>query len=395
MRKLFLIFALINFVFGQQIPYNVPFDYQEVPIYKSNILDNSVALKMDYARWIMHNSTDWDTIKTRKKIIGIDLVFTKEPLNYELWTTPYYDLMRKRLDELFALDTSIQKDATIKWNLILQTQCKNRDEAKQLFHGFVIKYKTISLIDSTNFTELQSRNFELVKNLIKPSYTLKDSLVIRTLIKHPEWTNILAVLDWTGSMYGYSAQVVKWFESNLDRGQLKHLVLFNDGDDYLDKDPMNKIKKIGETGGIYFMDDPKNLEDILEKMETAMLAGDGFEPTENDVEAILKGLDKYNDVSDVVLIADNTAPVRDLILAEKVNKPVRIILCGKTPNIILRDYVNLAWKTGGSLIYQDSIYSFKKPKEEILNFTFMEKEFVFKEAEGFWDWVERVDNKKL
>ncbi len=44
------------------------------------------------------------------------------------------------------------------------------------------------------------------------------------------WSNILLVADWTGSMYDYAPQALRWHLDNRSRVPIRHLVLFNDGD---------------------------------------------------------------------------------------------------------------------------------------------------------------------
>jgi hypothetical protein len=77
--------------------------------------------------------------------------------------------------------------------------------------------------------------------------------------------------------------------------------------------------------------------------------GDGGDPEENDMEAIIKAIAHYrNEITDVILIADNTSCMRDYGLLYRVHKPVHVILC-RTDCGINPQYVNLAYKTGGSV----------------------------------------------
>ncbi|NBS37555.1 MAG: hypothetical protein EBS71_09355 [Actinobacteria bacterium] len=51
----------------------------------------------------------------------------------------------------------------------------------------------------------------------------------------------------------------------------------------------------------------------------------------------------------VLMIADNNAPIKDISLMQHVDKPICIMLCGVHDQIHL-DYIELARKTGGSLL---------------------------------------------
>jgi len=48
------------------------------------------------------------------------------------------------------------------------------------------------------------------------------------------------------------------------------------------------------------------------------------------------------------MIADNFAPVKDISLLKNFSKPVHIIVCGDWGEIH-PDYLQIAWKTGGSV----------------------------------------------
>ncbi len=180
-----------------------------------------------------------------------------------------------------------------------------------------------------------------------------NSVIFKAFDLHKEWKDMLVVTDWTGSMYSYTGQVMKWHRDHIDQGLVGHLVLFNDGDDKLRG---GKPKVIGETGGIYHVD-PLNLDDFLSKVETAVDAGGGGDNTENDVEAILAGLDAYNNGKGVILIADNS-PMRDLSLVSRVTVPVHVVLCDGG---WVKDYVQLAYRTGGSVTTMSDYLDFSDP----------------------------------
>jgi hypothetical protein len=180
----------------------------------------------------------------------------------------------------------------------------------------------------------------------KPVVQVTDSVVFDAFAKHTEWRDVLVVCDWTGSMYQYGAQVLRWHKLNLDRGTniIKHLVFFNDGDDKLNP---GKEKQIGATGGIYHVD-PNNIEDLLAKIESAVAGGDGGEIEENNLEAVLAGIEAYKgNYKTIVLIADSKSWIRDMELLSRINEPVHIILCDKGG--YATDYLKVAKHTGGSV----------------------------------------------
>ncbi len=170
-----------------------------------------------------------------------------------------------------------------------------------------------------------------------------DTVVGKVLDRHPEWKSKIIVNDWTGSMYGYGSQVILWHLMNLETSGITTVTLFNDGD----KKP-TKRKKIGKTKGIYTAE-ANNPSELLELFNSVMLKGGGGDGPENDVEAILKAVDKAPE-AEVILIADNSACVRDISLAHKIDRPVRIILCGYNPEEgVNPDYVYLANITNGGI----------------------------------------------
>jgi len=170
----------------------------------------------------------------------------------------------------------------------------------------------------------------------------KNNDVYDVLDRHLEWSNALVVADWTGSMYPFGAQVLMWHIDNFKTSGITYFTLFNDGD-------RKKIKRVGETEGIYF-EEADNIDRLLLLYDLVQTKGSGGDLAENDVEAILKGMEKYPDHKEIILIADNNACVRDVELAYLIGKPVRIILCGyNRKNGINPDYLLVADITGGSI----------------------------------------------
>lgn len=118
------------------------FNYTEIAIFKGGSFTNTVILENGYAKSKIINKQEWQTNIDNRKVTQIDIIFTKYPFQKQDWITNYHTLLADRLKELFAIDPSLN-NAEIKWNLVLQTDCKTASLAKQYFHGILIKYEII------------------------------------------------------------------------------------------------------------------------------------------------------------------------------------------------------------------------------------------------------------
>ncbi len=193
---------------------------------------------------------------------------------------------------------------------------------------------------------------------------LENAVIFKAFEEHKEWKDVLIVADWTGSMYPYLGQVMRWHELNKDKGLLKHITMFNDGDDI--KHP-NRKKIIGKTGGIYHAN-PNNLKEFLDQVKIAVDNGDGGDGIENDVEAIIEGIEKAPNCKTIVLVADETG-MRDFELISKINKPVHVILVN-TGYGEVKQYLKLAHMTKGSITTPDESYDFSNLDPNIKVITF-------------------------
>ncbi len=316
----------------------IAFKQVETPFYTFADYTPQVALRMDYAQFEIQNPEEWNQISDKNEAYEIDLVFTKYPKKIEDWRTNYFELLNDRLKTLFALDSALASP-NIHWNMVLQTQCTNENEAKRYFHGVVIKYRP--------------KNARVVKDLLNPddieaylngNLKTPDSTVLKVLDRHPEWNNMLAVVDWTGSMYQYGSELVLWhkIQSHFNPARIKYFVFFNDGNT-----KKNWQKKPGKTGGVYRARTVE-LDELLSTMQYVMKKGDGGDIPENDLEALITGVQYLEGYEDVLLIADNRSAVRDMELLSEINKPVHIILCAVNGSIH-PNYIQIARQTGGSI----------------------------------------------
>jgi hypothetical protein len=321
-------------------PKDIVFERHEVPFYTFADYTPQATLRMAYASHEIETPDNWLMLAGDHIPYEIDLVFTKYPEDIRRWRYDYNLLLKNRLKEILNLDTAFAKPS-IRWNMILQTECRTEEQAKKFFHGFVVKYrpKRVRMIDEVTSTkDLQ----DMIVGAAVPS----DSTVIKVVDRHPEWEDMLVVMDWTGSMYQYGTQLVLWHKYNLAASRLRvqHMVFFNDGNK-----KKTFQKKVGTTGGIYhcYADD---LMEVVETMERVMESGNGGDIPENDFEAIVKSTRLLNGFGEVILIADNSSNVRDMSLLEKIDVPVRVILCGVGEDgYVNPDYVKLAYHSGGSI----------------------------------------------
>jgi hypothetical protein len=187
-------------------------------------------------------------------------------------------------------------------------------------------------------------------------YSPVDTTVTKVFKRH-NWKNSFIVVDVTGSMYPYTAQLLKWLQLTLTDKVKRQFVFFNDGDNKGDDK-----KVIGKTGGIYPVF--SNRYDEIEKsIITAMENGSGGDLPENNIEALLESDRICSNCDSIVMIADNWAPIKDISLLKSFHKPVKVVLCGVFDKIN-KDYLKLARETKGSIhLIEEDIYSLSLLKE--------------------------------
>ncbi|MFN8299915.1 MAG: hypothetical protein U0T75_12475 [Chitinophagales bacterium] len=173
---------------------------------------------------------------------------------------------------------------------------------------------------------------------------MPDSAVLKVFSRHQEWKDKLILTDVTGSMAPYSAQLLVWYKLREGMEDVKRFEFFNDGDNKPDY-----AKRIGSTGGIYFSPGDKGYSMMERTVRSAMKSGSGGDTPENNIEALLKGIENCPECRDIVMIADNMAPVKDMGLLKEVKRPVKIILCGASNGYYNTDYLEIARQTGGSV----------------------------------------------
>jgi hypothetical protein len=305
-----------------------------------------------------------DRIKHPENAIAdsVDVVFSLYPRNPEFWLTNYHILLAGRLRELFTYLPELNREEVV-WRIILQTDCASEPEAMGLFHGFSIHFKeTEPEVAEHAVTQSLLLAPLPVKPILEsiPAYSTEkdihrfildqggygDTSVLAILERNaPVWDSALVVLDWTGSMYGHGAQALLYHLLDEEKLRVQTFVFFNDGNG-----KQNDRKQNGKTGGIYFLNgSPQHVrKHAMRVFRKVMRKGDGGDREENDIEALCKALQKSKRYKSVILVADNNSCIRDLELFESVNKPVHVILPG-APTLLNHQYINLAYKTRGTL----------------------------------------------
>jgi hypothetical protein len=346
------------------------FNKKEILVFKDTIKEKHVVLTNGYAQYRIKDKQKWDSYNDEKTPYKVDIVFTKYPRLRKDWITNYYSLLANRLKELFSIDSTLNRN-NIEFNIVMQVNCFSAAETKKMYHGIVIYYKDKSEIAVNEalsdgyrylYSEKRRKNLPpLLKNLKINDSIATDEMIAYQIIdqmglvdkintadvydvleRHQNWNNIVIVMDWTGSMYAYSGQIILWHSLNFKISRVDKFVFFNDGNHKKSWD-----KEIGSTGGIYDFE-ADSLHEVIEAMYEITQNGRGGDSPENDIEALIYAQNKWPDVKELFLIADNNSSIRDLRLMDQINVPVHVILCRPGFKQHLH-YINLAYKTGGTI----------------------------------------------
>jgi hypothetical protein len=364
----------------------------------------SMQLRCDYASPIINNTDTIFDINS-VQVLAVDLVFTDYPAHLDL-----KQLNTQRLRNFFAEFPQLKNDNTVQWQMVRQTDGAEKAAAQNLFHGFVlycrplqtkaamkadssklsdmlrpkptvhIKHNGFLATDTTHLREqYEIEPYTILKKMpVKEALAYldmdakligkypgvdsilvyekpmenntetifqrtppEDSTVIKVL-NRLGWQRMLVVADVTASMYPYTGQLLLWLQMNEDERRIHQFVFFNDGDNKDESD-----KQPGRTGGIYTTASSE-FETVEKLLYQTMRNGTGGAIPENNIEALLYGMEACPTCQDVVMIADNHSGVSDLVLLPMIKKPVRIIVCGVIQKINPA-YLNIARSTGGSV----------------------------------------------
>lgn len=233
--------------------------------------------------------------------------------------------------------------ASLPDEILAKINNKTFDETNEIINDFYKKNTIVNKKEDITPEFVRTRSQKIDQFIEKHSTEARPE-ISKMLDRQQDWENTLVVMDWTGSMYAFGGEVMKWHLLNFEKSGIQRFVLFNDGDKKQTID-----KKLGETGGIYSQE-ATNIDQLILLFELVMNNGQGGDRPENDLEAIIEGLKLDKKIKQVVLIADNRSCVRDMELIDKIKVPVKIILCGYTDLMGANPhYVELAATTGGSI----------------------------------------------
>lgn len=84
------------------------------------------------------NPEAWLAENDRITPVKISIVFSKYPIRDGVYSM-HYPLLFNRLKRLFEIDPALNTTA-VEWEIVLQTDCSNDEEADALYHGVVIEY---------------------------------------------------------------------------------------------------------------------------------------------------------------------------------------------------------------------------------------------------------------
>jgi hypothetical protein len=193
-------------------------------------------------------------------------------------------------------------------------------------------------------------NDPLQSSLVKTEDIVLNPVYI-AFAKVPDNEKLAIVMDVTGSMANHIISASFWLTEHMDSLPFTSFTAFNDGDDTKDDE-----KIIGSTGGIYYT---AFMSEFSNSIRTAMQNGNGGDYPENDIEAILYASRNDKHATGVLLVADNMSAVKDFELLNKVELPVSLLPCGLTGSIN-QNYLDIVFKTGGSIYYNDQVINLQK-----------------------------------
>ncbi len=317
---------------------NLKVDTTKVRIYKLPIKEEAshiktLVLKMGYGESQIINPKDAMELEGGGcNILSADVVYTdfsKKDVQDKL--------NRKRLTELYFLCPDVFSQSMTQWKYVEQLGYATEEDAKKLFHGVVIRYIKIPVYKPLTLKDM------LGKMDVK---LLSDTSLFKVFRKYIKRKDELVCADFTGSMSPYYLQLMVWISLKHSNKPL-NFTFFNDGDATADY-----LKRTGNVGGLYMVNS-NSIDTITKYAYRCVIGGNGGDTPENNIEAILKGLKKFPETKEIIMLADNWADMRDYALISEVPIPVRVILCGTNyfgyKTAVNPQYLDLARKTGGSV----------------------------------------------
>jgi hypothetical protein len=253
--------------------------------------------------------------------------------------------IRKALSEMNVWNPAVKNGITIKSDVKFLLHCT--PEGKMGLKGTYIVSRNLAKCGTASDEELFDFSKKEVKERMIPTvFEVPDNSILRQVIeRHPALDSLMLVVDLTGSMGPYIAQVLDLMAELVikDNPHVSCISLFNDGDSKPDRN-----KQVGKTEGIIILNEDITLEKLAKAIIKSMKRGTGGDCMENNIEAVLKGIDKCRDCRDIVMIADNLATPRDGSLINSIDRPIHWILCGVNGEINVH-YLDLVRANKGVL----------------------------------------------
>lgn len=302
---------------------------------------------------LLGEKTSGDTIRIVGKKSGNQYEAVTAKNGSALFIVPKddsYEISLKYFPKIRVINTesSLKTDlATFSYEIICPTTF-DIDKRNLEFEKFLARRDSLfPLPDPELLSKLAAEKDSVLRQFGQdPHYFEKTKNVVCAVLNRfrNRWTDKVIVTDVTAGMYPFMKELALWHALDFMKDEKNTYVFFNDGDD---KVYFQKV--IGRIGGIY-MTHKNTTDTIVRIMHYAMSRGNGGEPPENNVEALIVAEQYALPFSEMVMIADSYSPIKDLVLVPKLKKPVRIILCRVNPTESIHpDYLWLAYKTRGSI----------------------------------------------
>lgn len=113
---------------------------RKIPSYEfTESFPEQILLKMAYRTTEIVNAADIKLV-SRVKVTKVELVYTLYPNDGTFQNGKQMAINKERLSVLYKELPGLFKPE-VKWEFVQQTKCSSTDEAKIMFHGFVIHYK--------------------------------------------------------------------------------------------------------------------------------------------------------------------------------------------------------------------------------------------------------------
>ncbi|MFP4289892.1 MAG: hypothetical protein ACLFQS_11605 [Bacteroidales bacterium] len=156
------------------------FEYRETDVYEKQNRKDVIYLENGYAAAKIRDVENFPIDKERYSVAKVEVIYTKYPLRKEDWITNYYELLARRLEALFSIDSTLNS-SEIEWSLVSQTECTTAHDAKNLFHGIALYLEPLPVSKETTppVTEQKREKRDLPPIIENMGFITKEE-------KHPD-----------------------------------------------------------------------------------------------------------------------------------------------------------------------------------------------------------------